>query len=244
MICLDSATVKRIGTPIIVENFDAFKIVNIDHHETNPSYGTLNYVIPNSASTGEITWELAVSQKWELTRPIAEAVWTAVVTDTGRFSYSSTSARTFLCAADLKERGKIRQDYLNDELFCRTDNKVLQLKCRALSTLELWNGGRVAVIRLDAGDYGEFGCKKADTEDFVDIPRSVRGVKLAIYFFRSKAEEKCIHLSIRSCEPVSASDFASQFGGGGHHLAAGATIDGTMDEVIFTVKNAIENEEL
>ncbi len=241
VIALDCATVKRISTPLFAENIASFKVVNIDHHETNPGYGALNYIVAGGSSTGEIIWELAVSQNWELTRPIAEALWTAIVTDTGRFSYSSTSSRTFLCAADLKERGKIRQDYLNDEIFCRVDKKVLQLRARALSTLELWDDGRVAVIKLDADDYAEFDCKKSDTEDFVDIPRSVRGIKMAIFFYRSSGDDDSIKLSIRSYEPVSASDFAAQFGGGGHRLAAGATIKGSMDEVVAKVKAIVKN---
>lgn len=227
LVCLDCASPDRISVPFFRDRIWQFRVVNIDHHESNPSFGTVNYVVPDASSTGEIVWGIARKAGWPLDRTVAEALWVAVVTDTGRFSYSSTHPSTLECAADLMKAG-VRQDWLNDEIFSRADFRVMRLRARAYASLQMWFGGRVAAIALDAADYAACGCAKADSEDFVDIPRAVRGAELAIFFYRSLPDEKCTHLSIRAREPFDACAFAARFGGGGHRLAAGATVDGGM----------------
>lgn len=238
VIALDCATVARIGTPFFREKIAEFRVLNIDHHKSNEEYGEVGYVREEASSTGEIVWTIARELGWKADRTIAEALWVALVTDTGRFSYSSTSSLTFQCAGDLLTYG-VRHEWLNNEIFSRVDLRILKIKERALRTLETWFGGQVAVMSLDAEDYEETGCKKADTEDFADIPRSVRGSKMAIFFYRSFAQEEKTHLSIRSTSEIDVSAFAKQFGGGGHTKAAGATLECGIEEAKERVKRSI-----
>lgn len=239
LVCLDCASPDRVSVPFLRDNLSSFRILNIDHHESNPRFGAVNWVVDDASSTGELVWTLAKAAGWPLSREAAEALWVAVVTDTGRFSYSSTHASTLECGADLLRHG-VRQSYLNDEIFAKAPLRTMRLRARAYATLQVWFGGAVAVIRLDASDYEACGCAKADSEDFVDIPRAVRGVKLAIFFYRSRADETSAHLSIRAYEPVSAGEFAALFGGGGHRAAAGATLDGcSLPEAVARVRAAL-----
>ena len=223
LVCLDCASIERVSVPFIRDNLDSFHILNIDHHESNPRFGAVSWVVDDASSTGELVWTLAKAAGWPLSRMIAEALWVAVVTDTGRFSYSCTHASTLECGADLI-RCRVRQSFLNDEIFAKAALGVMRLRARAYASLQIWFGGAVAIIRLDAPDYAACGCSKSDSEDFVDIPRAVRGIKLASFFYRSREDESSTHLSIRAYDPVSASAFAALFGGGGHRVAAGATI--------------------
>lgn len=236
--CLDCASPERVSVPFFRDNLRRFRVLNIDHHQSNPRFGDINHVVDGASSTGELVWEIAREAGWPLDRKTAEALWVAVVTDTGRFSYSSTRPSTLECGAELLGCG-IRQDWLNDEIFDKASLNAMLLRARAYASLETWCDGKVAVVRLDAGDYEACHCTKADSEEFVNIPRAVRGTAMSIFFYRSLRDETCTHLSIRAREPISACGFASLFGGGGHRLAAGATIEGDVATVAARVKAAL-----
>lgn len=238
LVCLDSATRARIAIPELRDKAGVWPTLNIDHHATNELYGHVNIVRGGYSSTGELIYDFALAAGWNIDRDIAEALWVAIVTDTGRFSYSSTQPSTLRCAADLLSRG-VRAAWLNDELFCMEDAKILEIRRRALDSLETWFGGKVAVISLVAEDYTETGCTKSCTETFADIPRSVRGSVFAIFIYRLPGDDKT-HFSIRSREPYSACDLAKVFGGGGHILAAGATTDLSILAAKAALRQALE----
>ena len=237
-VCLDCATVPRIALPELRGKTGLWRTLNIDHHETNERYGHLNYVVGGASSTGEVIYDIAKAAGWPLDRDVAEALWVAIVTDTGRFSYSATKPSTLLCAADLYARG-VRVTWLNDELFSVFDRKVLDIQARALASLETWYGGKVAVISLSERDYAETGCTKSCTETFANIPRSVRGSVLAVFIYRLPGDPKT-HFSIRARAPYSACALAKVFGGGGHELAAGATVEMPIDDAKAAVIAAAE----
>jgi phosphoesterase RecJ-like protein len=236
-VCLDCATVPRLALPELRDKAGVWPTLNIDHHSTNTRYGQLNYVIGDYSSTGEVIYDIAKAAGWPIDRDIAEALWVAIVTDTGRFSYSSTSPSTLRCGADLLSHG-VRAPWLNDELFCVRDRKELDIHRRALSSLETWFDGRVAVISLTECDYEETGCTKSCTETFADIPRSVRGSVIAVFLYRLPGDPKT-HASIRARAPYSACALAQVFGGGGHELAAGATLDVSLGAAKAAIKDAL-----
>lgn len=237
IVLLDTATEQRIGNHFLRERIGKTPSVNIDHHETNPGYGTLNYILPDASSTGEVLWTLANELGWEIDTTGAEALWTAVVTDTGRFSYDMTSPLTLRMAASLLEKG-VRHDLLNDAYFSKSPLRAVRLKAVAYANVETWFGGKAAVSRLDAEDYARLGATKTDSDNFVDVPKQVDGALLAILFYRSGENDKT-HLSIRSREPVSAAEVAALFGGGGHKMAAGATLDMPLKEAMEYAKGKI-----
>ena len=236
LVCLDCATVPRLAMPDLRDKAGVWRTLNIDHHATNTRYGQQNYVMEDYSSTGEVIYDIAKAAGWPIDRDVAEALWVAIVTDTGRFSYSSTRPSTLRCAAELLACG-VRATWLNDELFSIFDRKILDIQARALASLETWYGGKVAVITLTERDYEETCCTKSCTETFANIPRSVRGSSLAIFVYRLPDDSKT-HLSIRAREPYSACALAKAFGGGGHELAAGATVDMSIDDAKAAVKAA------
>ena len=238
LVCLDCASQERISVPFFRDRLGSFRSLSIDHHESNPRFCDVNFVVDDASSTGELVWNLLQAAGWPVSRKMAEALWVAITTDTGRFSYSCTHPSTLECAAALLRLG-VRFAYLNDEVFCKAEANALRLKARAYASLELWFGGAAATISLDAEDYAACGCAKADSEDFVDIPRAVRGARMAIFFYRSRPDETQTHLSIRSCGQDSAADFAALFCGGGHRAAAGATLDCGVTEAKASVKTAL-----
>lgn len=234
LVCLDTATVPRISLPELRDKIGVWPTLNIDHHSTNTLYGDRRYIIGDYSSTGEVIYDIAKAAGWTIDRDIAEALWVAIVTDTGRFAYSCTRPSTLRCAAELLSLG-VRAPWLNDELFCIVDKNVIAIHNRAEQSIETWFGGKVATIALTENDYAETGCTKSCTENFSDIPRSVRGSVVAIFFYRLPGDPKT-HLSIRARAPYSACDLAKQFGGGGHELAAGATAASSIAEAKAAAK--------
>ena len=201
--------------------------VVIDHHPTNTRFGDVQWIDPSASSTGEMIWRLARQAGWKLNRRIAEALWVALITDTGRFAYESTSSATMACAADLLAHG-VRTAWLNEEIYTLFDWRVLQLRKRAYDTLESWQEGRVTVVALAHGDFAATGCTKADAEDIIEIPRAVRGSQVALFLYETEPHATVTRVSIRTRPPLDAIALAKRYGGGGHHRASGATVPGGL----------------
>jgi phosphoesterase RecJ-like protein len=227
MVCLDCGTLQRLPEPLQALAARV-PVINIDHHRTNTRFGQINWIEPSASSTSELVWQLARYARWPLDRAIAEALWVGLVTDTGRFAHDQTSPRTLRCAANLLRQG-VRTAWINDRLFGSFDRKVLELKRRAYSALDVWMDGRVAAVTLTREDFAAAGCSKADAEDIIEIPRSLRGSLVALFFYEA-GEEHVTRLSIRTREPLDATRLALRFAGGGHARAAGCTIHAPMDE--------------
>lgn len=234
LICLDCSDENRISHPRFREMTKCCRTLNIDHHASSNRFGDYHYVMPSFSSTGEIVLKIARYAGWNVTPEVADALWTAIVTDSGRFSYSCASPATLRAGAYLLSRGADHVR-LNDALFFQIPPNVMELRKKAIASLRIWCGGKAAVISLDEDDYASTGCTKADTEDFVDIPRSVAGTVLAVFFYRCRKDDST-HLSIRSRSGYSAQEVAAHFGGGGHVAAAGATVEDSMEDAMAKVR--------
>lgn len=197
--------------------------VCIDHHKTNTGFKGLAYLDPAASSTAELIWRLACAAGWPMEPPTAEALWVGLVTDTGRFAYDCTSPATLECAADVLRRGSVDSAGINEELFGNISVARLQLQQRALASFERAAEGRIAVISLAAEDYAACAADARDSENFVDIARSIRGVDLAAFLYAG-AEGRESRLSLRTRAPFDAAGFCRALGGGGHARAAGATL--------------------
>ena len=236
---LDCASVDRIAESVRPFLDTAGKVVNIDHHVTNTRFGTFNYVDADASSTGEIIWELFKAAEWPIDRLAAEALWVAMVTDTGRFAYDSTGPQTLACGSDLLTHG-VRTSWLNDRLYCSFTQTSVELKRRAYPTLSYRPDGSVAMITLTGRDFAETGGTKADAEDVIEIPRSLVGNRVALFFYGNPEDENETRISIRTRAPLDASSLAMKFGGGGHLRAAGCTISAPMDEAKALFREALE----
>lgn len=226
-IAVDCASFDRLPPEVrpIAQNLPK---VCIDHHVTNDgSFAEASLVDATASSAGQIVWEFAHWMKWPLDQAIAEALWVAIVTDSGRFAYDMTTSETFLAASDLMKYG-VRTSWINDVLYVLFSRKAVELKRRAWRTLHIWKNGRVAEVTLTRDDFRDVRGTKADAEDVIDIPRSVLKNEIALFFYQIPDRTKETRCSIRTRGVWDATVLAAKFGGGGHMRAAGCTIQSSL----------------
>ena len=227
-IALDTAIQNRLGTA-----FPAVKSakvwINIDHHPSNPGYGDLVYINPKAPATGQILFELIRSEKLPIDAAIAENLYVAISTDTGSFQYPNTTARTFEMAAELVRAGVDvgRVSQLTYENYPRRRAELLR---DLLGTMRFEANDRVASFSLSLATAKKLGALPEHNEGLIDHLRAIHGVIVAV-FFEELADGK-VRVSMRSkSEKVNVCAICEKFGGGGHVLAAGARIPGTLAEV-------------
>ena len=213
--------------------------LTIDHHATSVPAGAASIIDPEAASTGEIVWRIAKWMDWPFDRATAEALWVAIVTDSGRFAYDSTCPGTLHAAADLLKYG-VRTAQINDTLYCSFKTKAMELKRRAWRSLHIWKNRKVAEVTLTRNDFREVRGTKADAEDIIEIPRQVTRNEIALFFYQIPDRTHETRVSIRTREPHNATVLATRFGGGGHLRAAGCTIKGGMAIAKRQVRKAVK----
>src|ERR687892_1445619 len=226
-IALDTAIQNRLGTALAAVHSKLW--INIDHHLSNPGYGDVVHVDPEAPATAEIIFRLIKSQNLPFNRDIAENLYAAISTDTGSFQYPKTSARTFEIAAELIRAG-LDVGRLNQQLYENYPRRRLELLRELLRTMRFEHAGRVASVSLSLKTGAELGVLPEDNEGLIDHLRAIRGVIVAV-FFEELGDGK-VRISMRSKnEAVDVCAICQKFGGGGHSLAAGARVRGTLAEV-------------
>ena len=237
LITVDCAAADRVPEPI--RPFLAtLPVVCIDHHVTNSRFGTYNWV-EKAASTGELIWKLARRAKWTLDQVSAEALWVAVITDSGRFAYDSTLPSTLRCGADLVKYG-VRTSLINDKIYASFSSTNIELKRRAFRTLTILHDGEIASVSLTGRDFEETDGTKADAEDVIDIPRNLAGNRVALFFYGNEDDHAETRVSVRTREPLDATELVKKFGGGGHARAAGCTIYEPLTQAKRTMMKSVE----
>lgn len=212
----------------------------IDHHVTNDgSFANVSIVDPTASSTGEIVWRIAKWNEWKIDRAIAEALWVAIVTDSGRFAYDSTKPGTMRAAGDLLKHG-VRTALINDIIYGTFPRKAIELKRIAWRSLHIWKNRKVAEVSLTRDDFREVRGTKADAEDIIEIPRSVVRNEIALFFYQIPDRTKETRCSIRTRGDWDATVLAGKFGGGGHVRAAGCTIKEPMGKAKRLMRAAVK----
>jgi phosphoesterase RecJ-like protein len=202
-------------------------ILNIDHHLENERYGELNYLDEEAPAVGEMVLRMAEAAGVALSPAMATCLYTALVTDTGDFRYSNATPRAFDAASRLVAGGA-RPHLIADALWNQTPARVVRLTAEVLATLELHAGGRLALIICDLGMLARAGARPEDTENLINIPRTIAGVEVAMLL---KAFTPGVtRASLRSRGAVDVQRVAAQFGGGGHRNAAGCTVPAPLEE--------------
>jgi len=227
-IALDTAIQNRLGTALPAVR-SAKVWINIDHHPSNPGYGDLVYINPKAPATGQILFELIRSEKLPIDAAIAENLYVAISTDTGSFQYPNTTARTFEMAAELVRAGVDvgRVSQLTYENYPRRRAELLR---DLLGTMRFEANNRVASFSLSLATAKKLGVLPEDNEGLIDHLRAIHGVIVAV-FFEELADGK-VRVSMRSKnEKVNVCAICEKFGGGGHVLAAGARVRGSLAEV-------------
>lgn len=220
---------RRLGTLAdTVRQMEVPKLV-IDHHVPGDEPpGSFILSDTSACATGELVFDLAITAGWTLSQPIATALYTALLSDTGGFRFSNTSPRCHAIAGYLLSLG-IDPEEMYRRVYASVPLGRLQLLRDALETLEVDARHAIAWISVPAGAVERYGLRSEDLDGIVEHPRSIAGTRLAI-FFRDLGHGK-VKVSFRSTGDVDVNRFARQFGGGGHAKAAGALIAGTLAEV-------------
>jgi len=227
-IALDTAIQNRLGTALPAVG--SAKIwINIDHHLSNPGYGDVVYVDSSAPATAEIIFRLINSQGLPFNRDIAENLYVAISTDTGSFQYPKTSAHTLEIAAELIRVG-LDVGRLNQQLYENYPRRRLELLRELLRTMRFEQGDSVASFSLSLKTAAELGVLPEDNEGLIDHLRAIRGVIVAVFF--EELTDGKMRVSMRSkSNAVDVCAICQKFGGGGHTLAAGARVRGTLAEV-------------
>lgn len=211
----------------------------IDHHKTNTQFAMINIVDDTAAAAAEIVYELFQEMNIVVDPPIARAIFTALLTDTGCFRYESTTARTFKTAAALRE---IPFDYsaLIISIFQTVKRSKIDALSKALSHMQMNAGGNIAWTILNQSEMESNGFSGEDTDGIVESLRDIDGIEVAI-FARYIGHQR-YKFSMRSKQTVDVSAIASSFSGGGHLRAAGFSTDRAVDDVIEQVLLAVEEQ--
>jgi len=227
-IALDTATQSRLGNATELVR-SARTWINIDHHPSNPRYGDLVYIDATAPATGQILFELITSQGLPMDAAIAENLFVAISTDTGSFQYPNTTARTFEIGAELLRCG-VNVGRVSQLLYENYPRRRAELLRELLGTMRFDGHGKVASFSLSLETAAKLGAKPEDNEGLIDHLRAIEGVVVAV-FFEELVEEK-VRVSMRSkSEAADVCAICEKFGGGGHKLAAGARVRGSLADV-------------
>jgi bifunctional oligoribonuclease and PAP phosphatase NrnA len=242
VVFLDCGNIDRM--PVDFLRRDGVHIVNIDHHHDNTRFGTVNLVVPTASCTAEIVWGLAKELGADITLQIADALYVALVTDTGRFSYENTTPEAHVMAAELIEAG-VDPHLVYRRLYEDLPFRRLQLLQRALASVERHDDGAMTVCHLTREDYYETGALETDSEGIVDHMRSVEGTKVAVLVRDLLSEDRlgCRKVSLRATDgTVDVSRIAREMGGGGHPQAAGFTTELPYDRLVERLRQEVHQQ--
>lgn len=211
-------------------------LLRIDHHCTATSFTEHELVDGDSASCGEIVYDVLREMGAELDREMAEALYTAVSTDTGCFRYANTTANTLRAAADCLAAGA--DTFTMNQLYFETNSLGrLRLQGWLVENAIFLQGGKIVICSLPREKELELGLTEDDLENISGFPRTIAGVKIAATL-RQEPDGR-IKMSVRAVPGYDASAICAKFGGGGHLGAAGASMDMTMEEAIIAVMAAM-----
>ena len=227
VIVVDATDLKRLGK-LKPEQFGAAKLIDIDHHLNNPKFGVVNFIDTKASSSGELIWRLVSHCGWKVPHLALQALYTAIVTDTGQFSYSNTSPRVLRMAAELVEKG-VDPEAIWSRVFLNRALNELELEARARASLVCAANGKICRISLTHKDFVETKTGAQHTEELASIPRSLSGVELALFLYEVN-EGKHTKVSIRTMKSLDACALAQKFGGDGHKQAAGCVIPAPLPE--------------
>ena len=230
LLSLDAANEARLGSDRRLLDEAPFVAV-IDHHHDNSRYGTVNAVVAEASSTSEVLRDVFSELKVRLTPEIAEALYIALVTDTGRFQYANTSPKTLRLAAELIEAGADAHRIFQ-HVYETIELSKLKLLARALAHVEVYEGGRLVISFLERTDYEETGASSGASEGVIDSLRAVAGVEMSA-LISEPPERDGRRVSLRSArDRLDVSEVARVAGGGGHRQAAGFSSSLSVRELI------------
>ena len=241
VVFLDCGNIDRMPVPFLQDGDHT--VINVDHHHDNTRFGDVNLVDTEASCTAEIVHDLALLLDAKVTKEMATALYVGIVTDTGRFMYENTSARTHRISASLIDAG-VDVDDVYRRLYEHVPLEKVHLVSRALSKIERCCDGTLVTTYISRSDYEETGASEEMTEGIIDHLRSVEGGLIAAVIRdqgnRGRTARK---VSLRSTGgEVDVSAIARRQGGGGHIRAAGFSTDLPYEEVVRLLCDQIESQ--
>ncbi len=235
IIALDCGDMERLGesSKYIFNK----TIINIDHHVSNTSFGTVNLIDKNAAATGEIVYKVICELGVEIDKSIAECIYVAISTDTGHFQYSNTSSATHKVVSDLLQYG-INVQKIYRSIYQNNSKQKIALIGEALKSLQFIFRDKVSIVKLTKKQIDDALGKDEDSEGIINIARDIDGVEVAV--FLKEIDYDLIKVGFRSKDYVDVSKLAQIFGGGGHMRASGCTIRNEMKKVEEMIIEEIE----
>ncbi len=236
IIC-DAGAINRIGSAVAPLAESAPLLINIDHHVSDGLFGDVQLVDARAAATAELVYHLlrslqAACHQHLLTTEVAVCLMTGIITDTGSFRFLNVTPLTFALAAHLQRLGADPAP-IAEQVFENRSFAALQLMGLAITRMEVSPDGQIAWSAIGYEDFQRLGAVDADTEGIVSNLRSVKGVQLGILFREVKPGS--VRISLRSREGCDVTKIARVFGGGGHKLASGCSVEGTLEDAVSKV---------
>lgn len=241
IVCVDTSNKAR-AIPGLLEARERYTTINVDHHGDNERFAGINWVEENASATGELVTWLILEAGWGLEADEAEALYVALVSDNGNFSFASTSYMSHLTAIELLKAGA-SPSRIAERLEVNLSMGALHLWGHAFHRTEVFGAKSArgecpcALFWLTNDDFIGTNTTKQDTENLVNYLLRIKGVRLAALCSET---ESGVRASLRTRAPFNARSIAAAFGGGGHELAAGCTINHPIAEAISLLKAEME----
>ena len=234
-ISVDCGDIERLGK--FQEDFHKADVtINIDHHGTNTFFAQYNEVQRNAAASCEVVYDLICLAGCPLTEPLARSLYTGILTDTGGFMHSSTSARTHEIVAKLMQIPFPFTKIYYKHLYEQSKTAVLMEAIAIGHMQQLWDKPYyITFVTLE--EMAQKGATKEDLGGIVSHIKNIKGCDLATFIY--PLDENHYKVSFRSNPPYDVAQLASQLGGGGHMRAAGATVEGNFEEVMNRIQEAL-----
>ncbi|MFQ6037070.1 MAG: bifunctional oligoribonuclease/PAP phosphatase NrnA [Candidatus Aminicenantales bacterium] len=232
IILLECANVSRSGQ----DRIDGYFKINIDHHHSNDYFADINWVEPDAPAVAEMAFRLGKKLGVPWTSRIATHLYCGIVSDTGSFQFSNTNAEAFRACYELVTLGA-DPIQVSEFLFNNSSPEKIKLLGRVLSTLQMDETGEIAVITMFRTFLDSVRLKEVDTEDITTLARSIKGVKMVLFF--KEISQNTFRVSLRSKGSANAAKVAEYFEGGGHRHAAGFTVSGEYEELITTIPRKV-----
>jgi bifunctional oligoribonuclease and PAP phosphatase NrnA len=235
LLAVDCANESRIADPEVLGRVPLS--LDVDHHHDNTRFGRINLIVADASSTGEVLRDVFRELDVELTPDIAEALYIALVTDTGRFQYTNTTPKALRLAAELVDAGadvhRVFQGVYESVQFAK-----LKLLARALERAQVFEGGRIVVSYLVRTDFTEVGAAEPYSEGIIDFLRAVEGADMAVLIREPPRQDgPSRRVSLRaSIDELDVSAIARKSGGGGHRQAAGFSSEASIEEITEFVR--------
>jgi phosphoesterase RecJ-like protein len=237
VIVLDSGNLERIGR--VVNLIQSKPLVNIDHHISNAIFGDVNWVDVEMSSVSEMIFYLFKEMQIPFDEQTALCIYVGILTDTGSFRFSNTTSRAMRVCSELLEF-KIEPEKVSNLIYNRRSFNAMRLLGYALSNLKKDSGGEIAWMEITPQMLKETDAQISECDDFIDFIRVIKSVKVAIIFYPLNNDR--IKVSFRSKGEIDVNKIASFFNGGGHKLASGAEIEGSIEEVEELVLKKVKEQ--